>query len=221
MHSSGQLRSLSILPLAVYCPLNLPGPPRTNHQRGSMTLFEYLAIAFSLLYSVAALRILGGLPAAMSPRRRSALHLGLTLILLYVVAISFWTFWSLRDVGWTFVGFLLALAVPGVLFYCAAVLIPENPETVASWRDHYFSVHRRMYGGLALWGVAAALSATVNLGMGLAHPARFVHAITIAVGGVGATSSRARVHAGLIGFMSLLLVGSVLAQLRPGWLAGP
>ena len=79
-----------------------------------MTLFEYLAIAFSLLYSLAALRLLGGLPAALAPGRRYSLHLGLSVILLLWVAISFWTFWSLRDVEWTFPGFLIALAVPGL-----------------------------------------------------------------------------------------------------------
>ena len=49
--------------------------------------------------------------------------------LLATVALSFWTFWSLRDVEWTFQGFLLALAVPGLLYYCAALSIPENPAS--------------------------------------------------------------------------------------------
>ncbi|MDX1396456.1 MAG: hypothetical protein R3195_18890 [Gemmatimonadota bacterium] len=186
-----------------------------------MTHFEYLAIAFSLLYSLAALRLLGGLPAAMAPERRDVLHLGATLVFLYLVAISFWVFWSLRDIRWTFAGFLAALAVPGVLFYCAASLIPENPETVTSWRDHYFAVHRRLYGGLALWGVAAALSATVNLGMGLSHPARLVHAMTVGVGIAGAGSASTRLHGWLVGLMCALSIGSLAAQFPAGWLADP
>ena len=98
-----------------------------------MTLFEYLAIAFSLVYSLAALRLLGGLPSALAPGRRSFVHLILTLVMLSLVAISFWTFWSLRDVAWTYPGFMVALLVPGTLYYCAAVLVPENPEAVESW----------------------------------------------------------------------------------------
>ena len=106
----------------------------------------------------------------MARERRYSLHLLLNLVLLMLIAVSFWTFYSLKDVDWTFPGFLLALLIPGLLYYCAAVLVPENPEDVVSWRDHYWAMRRRWYGGLALWGVATAASASVNLGMGLQHP---------------------------------------------------
>jgi hypothetical protein len=187
-----------------------------------MTLFEYLAIAFGLLYSVAALRVLGGLPAALGPERRYALHLGLTFILLGLIAISFWTFFSLRDVAWTFRGFSTALLVPGLLYYCAAVLVPENPEDVSSWREHYFAVRRRMYGGLTLWGVGAALSATVNLGMPFLHPARFVQATGVTLGLTGLLISKPRAHAVLITLMAVLLIGAALSPgLDADWLARP
>jgi hypothetical protein len=39
-----------------------------------MTLFEYLAIAFGLLFSMTALRLVGGLPAALDPDRRFWVH---------------------------------------------------------------------------------------------------------------------------------------------------
>jgi hypothetical protein len=186
-----------------------------------MTLFEYLAIAFSLVYSLAALRLLGGLPSALEPGRRSPLHLVLSLTLLYLVTISFWVFWSLRDVAWTFGGFLLALMIPGTLYYCAAVLIPENPEDVDSWDTHYFAVHRRCFGGLALWAAAAALSASVNLGMGLAHPARLAQGAALTIGLVGASSSTRRVHMALAVVLAILTVVSAGGQLSPSWLAAP
>ena len=184
-----------------------------------MTLFEYLAIAFSLVYSLAALRLLGGMPSALDPRRRSPLHLVLSLTLLYVVTVSFWVFWSLRDVVWTFGGFLLALMIPGTLYYCAAVLIPENPEDVDSWDAHYFAVHRRCFGGLAFWGLVTALSASVNLGMGIAHPARLVQGTVLTIGLVGASTSTRRVHVGLAVLLTILTVVSAGVQLSPNWLA--
>lgn len=185
-------------------------------------LFDYLAIAFGLLYSVAALRVLGGLPAALARERRSWLHLGLTFETLGLITISFWTFWSLRAVDWTFRGFALALLVPGLLYYCAAALVPENPENVTSWREHYFEVHQRWYGGLALWALGAALSATVNLGMGWFHPARGIHVTGIAIGLVGARSSNRRVHVVLVVLLGLLLIGGALnPRLDAGWLARP
>jgi hypothetical protein len=189
---------------------------------GDMTLFEYLAIAFGLLYSVAALRVLGGLPVAIAPGRRYSLHLTLTFVQLMLIAISFWTFWSLREVAWTFRGFLFALLVPGLLYYCAAVLVPENPESVTSWRDHYYQVRRRWYGGFALWGVAAAVSATVNLGMPLDHPARGVHVVSVVLGLVGCLSAKPRVHAVIVLTLAgLLIAGAFSSTIDAGWLARP
>lgn len=185
-----------------------------------MTLFEYLAIAFGLLYSVAALRLLGGLAAATSAVARYWVHLSWVLLLLAGVVASFWTFWSLRDVAWTFPRFLLALTLPGLMYYCAAALVPEIPESVRSWREHFFAIHRRFFSGFGLWAVAAATGATVNLGMPLAHPARTVHITALVIGIIGATSRRHRVHAGIVVCMAtLFLLWTVSAGVAPGWMA--
>ena len=184
-----------------------------------MTLFEYLTIAFGLLYSISALRLVGGLPAATAPDRRYWVHLLLTLALLLLIASGFWTFWSLRDVVWTFLGFLLSLMVVAALYYCAAVLVPENPGQVTSWRAHYFAVRRRWYAGFMLWAVAIALNASVNLGMSLTHPLRGVQLVALGVGTVGVASSSPRVHAGLVLLFAVLVVGfSLSIGLNPGWL---
>lgn len=193
---------------------------RRIHHEVDMTLFEYLAVAFGLLYSLAALRILGGLPDGMVPHRRYVLHLVQMLSMLVLVATSFWTFWSLRDVEWTFRGFSLALLVPGLLFYCAAALVPENPGTVASWRDHYFAVHRRYFGGLALWGIAAGASATVNLGMEFNHPARIGHAAAVVLGLTGAVSANPRLHAVIATFVVILLARTAWSGFECSRLAG-
>ena len=142
--------------------------------------------------------------------------------MLVIIAASFWTFWSMQDVSWTFRGFLLALLVPGLLYYCAAVLIPENPEDTTSWRDHYFSMHRRWYGGFGVWGLAAAASATFNLGMSFDHPARLVHVVAVVVGVIGASTSNPRVHVALIVVLCWMGIGTVLSPaMEPGWLAQP
>jgi hypothetical protein len=184
-----------------------------------MSLFEYLATASSLLYSIAALRILGGLPGALAPNRRYWLHLMLTVDMLLLITLSFWSFWSLRDVNWTFRGFTTALTIPGLLYYCAAVLVPENPEGVPSWRDHWSAAHRRWFGGFALWGIAAATSASVNLGMPLTHPARIIHASALIFGVSGAMIAKPRLHAVIVVALGiLLLAGALDPDLDAGWL---
>lgn len=176
-----------------------------------MTQFEYLAIAFSLLYSLAALRIIGGWSKAMRSPTRSLRLLGITFVHLYLVAVSFWVFWSLSEVDWTFIGFLVALLIPGVLYFCATVLIPEEPDEVEDWDGYYRTVRRSYYLGIAVWGVSAAASATVNLDMGWVHPARLVHLTALSVGLLGGFSRSERVHTGLV----VLMLGiCVLVTLR-------
>jgi len=185
-----------------------------------MTLFEYLAIAFGLLFSVAALRLLGGIPYAVPPARRYWVHLSMSGVLLLSIAASFWTFWSLRNVDWTFPRFLLSLGIPGLLYFCAAMIIPENPEDVESWEEHYYLARKRFFAGFGLWGAVAAISATVNLSVPLSHPSRLIHAVGVGIGVVGLMSSDRRVHAGIvIGLGVLLALWGVTGGLLPGWLA--
>lgn len=183
-----------------------------------MTLFEYLAIAFGLLYSLAALRILGGLSAALDPSRRYWVHLGMSLLVLAAVAASFWAFWSYREVvEWTFPRFLLALTLPGLIYFMAAALVPENPEKVASWRDHYFRARVPLFVGLALWGLSAGLNASVSLSMPLTHPARLVHVSSILVGIVGAASTKEWVHKSiLVVCAAFVVLWGLTIGLRPG-----
>lgn len=97
-----------------------------------------------------------GLPSALAPQRRYVLHLALTFNNLLLIALSFWTFWSLREVAWTFRGFTAALLIPGLLYHGAAALIPENPENVLSWRDHFVAVRRPLVGGSPSGGLLQA-----------------------------------------------------------------
>jgi len=185
-----------------------------------MTLFEYLAIAFGLVYSIAALRVVGGLPFASVPERRYAVQLAVMLFHILGTAAGFWTFWSFREVEWSFPRFVLALTVPGVWFYCASVLVPENPESVVEWRAHYYAIRRRFYTGVGIWGVCAATSASVNLGMSFSHPARGVQASMVALGIIGAVTPNPRVHAGIaLLFGALFAVWALSSGLAPDWLA--
>jgi len=185
-----------------------------------MTLFEYLAIAFGLVYSVAALRLLGGLPFAVEASRRYWVHLSLSLTQLFVIAASFWSFWSLKEAEWTFPRFLLALTVPALIYYCSAALVPENPEEVGSWRTHYFSVRQRLFLGAGLWAVAGATNASINAGMPLVHPFRAIHLTVVLVSVLAISTARPAVHAAVAllcgtAFLAWLL----LLGLTPDWMA--
>ncbi len=185
-----------------------------------MTLFEDLAIAFGLVYALAAMRLVGGLPSALDPARRYWVHLTLVLSLLLGTIASFWTFWSLKDIEWEFTNFLLGLAIPGILYYIIATLVPEDPSEVASWRRHYYDVRVRFYSGLGLWGLATVANSIVNLGLPWVHPARFFQVFVLGIAVTGVLTPNPKVHGALV--IILTVVSTIIAftmAMQSGWLA--
>ena len=109
-----------------------------------MDLFSYLTIVFSLLYSVAILRLIGGLSSALKKESRYWVHLIFVFGAIISIIFSFWTFWAFRDIDWTLPRVLLHLIVPSIYYFMASVLIPENPSEIKSWKDYYF-LHKNKY----------------------------------------------------------------------------
>jgi hypothetical protein len=184
-----------------------------------VTLFEYLAIAFSLVFSFTAARLVSGLPNALDSSRSYFVHYLFTLGLLGTVVAIFWAFWTFRTVEWDFLRFVLALASPGLLYFLACTLVPNVPEGVVSWRDHFFAARRRFYLGLAAWISVVAINNTISLGVPLTHPARALQAALFTIAMVGAVSEEPRVHAGLAIGSILLLLTMGIVVLSPGALA--
>jgi hypothetical protein len=157
-----------------------------------MTLFEYLAIAFSLVFSFAAVRLVGGLPAALARERRYWVHLSFVFHELFRVAAGFWAFWSLRETEWTFPAYLLALVGPGLVYFAA----------------------------MACWALVTAVATTVLIGMPWSHPFRLVQLAFVGLGLVGAVFESERLHAGLAAVALALPAMAMLTVLsRPGSLA--
>ena len=169
-----------------------------------MSHFEYLAIAFSLVLSFAAIRLVSGLPYALDPERRYVVHVFHVLTLLITTASLFWAFWSFREVAWNYPLFMSALLGPVTVYYLACTLVPDSPSSVASWRAHYYPVRKRYFLGICAWSVVLSLNTALLVGLPLLHPLRAVHAAMLGVGVVGARFDNASVHA------SIVIVGLVL-----------
>jgi len=181
-----------------------------------VTFFEYLAIAFSLLFSSAAMRLVGGLPHAFDAQRRYWIHLGFVGIQLVVTLAGFWAFWSYRDLSWNLGRFALALGVPSLIYFNACALIPENPESVASWRVYYYAVRRRYFAGVAAWALVTAAAGTSLIQMPWLHPARIGQAAALGAGLVGGSSASPRTHAVLLLATAAIGLVALLAMSRPG-----
>jgi hypothetical protein len=185
-----------------------------------MTLFEYLAAAYTLLLSFAVARLVFGLPSATLQDRRYWVHLVFVAAFAFFLAALFWGFWSFRDVAWTFPRFLLALTVPVLSLLMASILIPESPENVESWRDFYYSVRLRYFSAWIVLIFLMAINSTVLVDMPFTHPARLAELILAAIGEVGVSSSDPRVHGAMaICVIVLMAFGSSVILFEPGSLA--
>ena len=176
-----------------------------------MSLFEYVAIAFSLVFSFSVIRLVAGLPYA-SAEGRYWIHLGFCFLQLIVTAVAFWAFWLYRDVDWTLPRFLLVLANPALVYFNICALVPDDPKAVGSWRAHYYATRRRYFLGLGAWALVIALAGTLVLGIPVLHPLRAMQAGILVIGVVGAASTDPRVHGSimLLAFLLLLAVVSTV-----------
>ena len=182
-----------------------------------MSLFEYLAIALTLVISSSVMRLADGLSESFRGPEPSRLYQGQLLVALVANVAAFWNFWSFHDASWTFARFVLALSGPVALFFASASLVPSDADSVDSWSTHSRAVRRRFYAAICVWAVLIAATTTVLLDMGWRHPARAAELITLSIGCVGAFSERDRVHGILVAFTLLfaLVALSTLAA-RPG-----
>jgi hypothetical protein len=186
-----------------------------------MTLFEYLAIAYSLVLSFAAMRLLEGLPHAARSGRRYWPHLLLVVFSLLTCVTTFWVYWSFRSTSWDYFRFWLALANPGLNYFIACTLVPRNADSIQSWHQYFASVRRRYFVAFASWALVIAGMNSFLLSMPLGHPSRLGQLTYFSIATVGAFTSNEKVVSGIAPLLLLLWLVSALFLLQPGALAGP
>jgi hypothetical protein len=185
-----------------------------------VTLFEYLAIAYSLVLSFAVLRAASGVPHALASGRRYWVHAAWTLLILAVCLTVFWAFWSYREVEWTLWRFVLVLCNPIVIFIAASIVVPPEPAEIRSWREYFYAVRVKLFVSGICYVVVMSANHTFVLDMSLWHPYRAFYLACLAIYSVGVLSNRPDVHAALIVLNLLLLLTFLLAPWSaPGGLA--
>jgi hypothetical protein len=184
-----------------------------------VSIFEYLAIAYSLVFSFAAMRLVAGLPHAVAPGRRYNVHLSHVFLILFSTATLFWGFWSFRELEWNLLRFMSLLAGPGMLYFLACTLIPDEPSSVGSWHHYFYSVRRQYFFGLCLWSLLQTANTTFLLEMPVFHPFRLVQLFILTMGIAGFVSGSPAVHRIIaIGSWTVAVFTSVILFL-PGSLA--
>ena len=163
-----------------------------------MNTFEYISIAYSLLFSATALRLIGGLPHAFSKARRYWVHAAAVVLLLFGIVLNFWSVLQFREVDWNLFRFVVLLAIPGILYFIACSAIPDNPAEIESWENLYYAKRKQLYSGVLAWGLALGLNNSILLDLSLFHPVRVVQLGLVILGASGLASARPSVHRTLI-----------------------
>ena len=181
-----------------------------------MTLFEYIAVASSIVISFTVIRLLDALPVASVTGRRDPIHLGWLIWLLWACATLWWASWSYRGVEWNYPKFLLFLSAPALLFGMVRTLTSTDGASVSSWQEHFERVRRRFFTLFCLYYLALALMTWLILGMPLLHWFRIIQVALIGVGLLGAGSESRRVQAAVLA-VSLVALGfaTVFGLVRP------
>lgn len=183
-----------------------------------MELFSYLTIVFSLLYSVAILRLIGGLSSAFKAESRYWVHLLFVFLTIFSIIYAFWTFWAFRDVDWTLPLVLFHLIVPAIYAYMASALIPENPNEIKSWKDYYYLHKNKYFFAILIITIYVFISGFIH-GLTIDDPTRIAQLSTLIPAIFGLKSSKHSVHLGIVLFyLTLILVLSFTVAAEPGGL---
>jgi hypothetical protein len=110
-----------------------------------LTLFEYLAVAFSIVVAFSVTRLLEGLVHLIHSENRYWVHTVWSLQTLGNSFAVWWVLFSFSDSDWNYRLFLWVLLGPMILFAMAVTLIPRGFENVADWKAHYFDNSRTFF----------------------------------------------------------------------------
>ena len=178
-----------------------------------MSHFEYISIAFALIYALVVGRLLFVLAPSLEEKRRYPIQIAWILVLFLVCILQWWVLWGVREVEWTALRFLWVLALPCLLYVRAGILTGSDPREIDSYRDHFFSNRLSFFGagfansilvGLAPW----VLGGTPWLSFAPGHPTSIL-LVTLSIAGLIFRQQRAHWVIVILSF-ALAALGFVL-----------
>ena len=122
-----------------------------------MSHFEYIAVAFSLVFALILTKLLESLPSVFHPRRRYWIHSLWTIHMIFSVMGLWWALWEFRNTSWTPFLFVGVMAFP-VILYMRTILLLQDPSGGAdSWEVLFFANRKAFFTASFLAPVAAVL----------------------------------------------------------------
>jgi len=182
-----------------------------------MTLFEYMAVANSIILSFAAVRLLDAFPSALAPERRYGTHFAFLVVTVWLCAQYWWVSWTFSQItDWTYVKFLAYLVPPALLYSQARAIASEAPSQVESFRHHFDRVRKRFFMLLAAYLLALLLGGSFISGSLPSSLTRLTPLLGIVLALSGAMVGDRRYHSFLAtAFLAILFVLTLFTYSTP------
>ena len=177
-----------------------------------MELFNYIAVAISIILAISAAHWLSGLRDVIASQRRDWLVVCWYAYLGYLHLLIWWSLFAAHNVArWNLGTFTVAMAVPSFLYLALYTLLSEAPTAVRSWKEHFQKIRRWFFLFYGLFIAAAAVRETLLLGRPLFGVASGFDAISILNATAGAIWRNRRVQ---IAVLSLELLIALLISVQ-------
>ncbi len=168
-----------------------------------MTHFEFISVAVSIVLALSLARLLSAVPHLLAPGRRYWVPCLWAVSLLAIHLGFWWAIWAYREVDpWTFRGFAAAMLTPILLYLTVTILVSDNPGTVESWRERFYSRHRVFFPLFFVTLLSAPLRQFAVLGSAQISPEvgvpYFFGPLLLLVGAIGSFTDRERIHQVLV-----------------------
>ncbi|HTE47360.1 MAG TPA: hypothetical protein VK636_19065 [Gemmatimonadaceae bacterium] len=179
-----------------------------------MDQFNYLAVLISIILGLGITQLLSGFGRLLQGRQRVRLYwptLAWVGLLLVLHVQTWWAMFGLRTLrSWSFLGFLLVLLQPIVLYLLSALALPDaNSETATDLRAHYYA-HSRWFFGFAVALLVVSLTRDRVLAGSLPGSLNIVGHVLLFLGwGIAAITRRETYHRWVAVFTIVLLVGYI------------
>lgn len=178
-----------------------------NRPARTMSMFEFVLTGFTLVLALVITRILAGLRWILANNRIYWVHAIHVVCLLVLTSLVWWVLWFQRDNTWDYLSFAWNLLIgPGIMYFLAVVLVPDQPRRIGNWRTYFYSIRRLLYGSLMMMVVAAFIGGIAFNHLPILHPVQFLFAVALALALTGWFSISARVH----GALALMIAAIVL-----------
>ncbi len=180
-----------------------------------MTLFEYLAAGHVLILSFAVVRILNVVPYAARPRCQYWVHLSWLSLAIGFCLVSFWGFWSYRELEWTLPSFIARLVPTALIYTFTSLLAPPNPSAVDSWRDHFYAIRLPLFITGFLLASAILFTNWAFLGLSPFEPGTLQ--VLLVVFAAGLVSPKPAIQHTIALAAPAIVVITIIIVARPDW----